>query len=70
MHCGKKDKHHGSLSPKKLKKGEDQIKPAKTTTEGTESGMIAIGKKVAMQTAPVTLNDENKAVTTRALFGT
>lgn len=46
------------------------MKPAKTTTKGTKSGIIAIGEKVVMQTALITMEGENKRVTKKAIFDT
>ena len=46
------------------------MRPAKTTTEGTKSGIIPIGEKVVMQTALITMEGENKTVTKKAIFDT
>ena len=65
VHCSEQDKHQLTLCPKNFKQGEDQIKPAKTTTESTKCGIIAIGEKVL-----VTMKGENKTVATKAFFDT
>lgn len=70
MHRVEKNKHHWSLCPKKIKQSEDEMKPTKTATEGTEKRMIEIGEKVVMQTALVTMKGQNKTVTTRHVFDT
>ena len=68
VHCGEKDKHYRTLCPKKFKQNEDQQRT--TATDSTESGMVAIGEKVVMQTAMVTMQGENRTATARALFYT
>ena len=71
MHCVKKtNKHHCFLCPKKIKQSGDEMKHAKTATEGTKRRMIAIGEKVVMQAALVTMKGQNKTVTTRYLLDT
>ena len=72
VHCGEKDKHHRSLCPKKFNQDECQKNDTSTleSNDDTESGMIAIGEKVIMQTALMTINSNDSAVTSRALFDT
>ena len=72
VHCGEKDKHHRTLCPKKFNQDEDQKNDTSTleSNDDTESGMIAIGEKVIMQTALMTIKGNESIVTTRALFDT
>ena len=72
VHCGEKDKHHRSLCPKKFNQDDDQKNDTSTleSNDDTESGMIAIGEKVIMQTALMTIKGNDSTFTTRALFNT
>ena len=72
VHCGEKDKHHRTLCPKKFNQDEDQENDTSMpeSNDDTESGMIAIGEKVIMQTALMTIKGNDSIVTTRALFDT
>ena len=72
VYCEEKDKHHGTLCPKKFNQDKDQKKDtsALESNEDTESGMIAIGEKVIMQTALMTIKGSYSILTTRALFDT
>ena len=72
VHCGEKDKHHRTLCPKKFNQDEDQKNDTSTleSNDDTESGMIAIGEKVIMQTALMAIKGNDSIVTTRALFNT
>jgi len=54
------------LCPKKFKQNEDQQKT--TATGNTESGMVAIGEKIVMQTALVTMQGDDRTATARALL--
>ena len=72
MHCRENRKHHRSLCPKKFRmkstveEQEKKYQPA----SGTETGMIAIGEKVVMQTALVSVGCNDKFYRTRALLDT
>ena len=72
VHCGEKDNHHRTLCPKKFNQDEDQENNTSTSesNDDTESGMIAIGQKVTMQTALMTIKGNDSIVTTQALFDT
>ena len=62
VHCGENRKHHRTLCPKKLQiksTAEDQEWKDQPAT-GTESGMVAMGEKVVMQTALVSVGCNDK----------
>ena len=72
MYCGKYRKHHPSLCPKKFRMKstvEEQERKDQPAT-GAESGMIAMGEKVVIQTALVSVGCNDKFYKTRALFDT
>ena len=69
-HCGEKDKHHRTLCPKKFNQDEKNDTSTLESNDDTESGMIAIGRKMIMQTALMTIKGNDSIVTTRALFDT
>ena len=71
-HYGEEDKHHRSLCPKKFNLDGDQENDTSTfeSIDDTESGMIAIGKKVLMQTALMTIKGNGSIITIRGLFDT
>ena len=72
VHCGEKGKHHRSLCPTKFNQDDGQKSDTSTleSNDDTESGMTAIGEKVIMQTALMTIKGNDSIDTTRALFDT
>ena len=70
VHCGEKDKHHCTLCPKKFNQDQKNDTSTLESNDDTESGMIAIGEKVIMQTALMTIKGNDSIVTMRALFDT
>ena len=72
MHCGENRKHHRSLCPKKFRMKntvEEQERKDQPAT-GAGSSMIAMGEKLVMQTALVSVGCNDKFYKTRAIFDT
>ena len=72
IHFGEKDKHDLTLYPKKFNQDGDQENDTSTleSIDDTKSGMIASREKLIMQTASMTIKDNDSIITTRALFDT
>ena len=66
VHCGEKDKHHRTLCPKKVNQDKDKKNDTSTleSNDDTESGMIATGEKVIIQTALMTAKGNDSIATT------
>ena len=66
VHCGEKDKHHRTLCPKKVNQDKDKKNDTSTLESNgdTESGMIATGENVIIQTALMTAKGNDSIATT------